>query len=83
MLSASPSPAHARVEISFDLPEPTSVSLVVYDVQGRRVAVVADGDRPAGSHRATWDARRVAPGTYVLALRAGRSEARRAVVVTR
>ena len=36
------------------------------DVLGRTVAVLLDGERPAGRHEATLDARALAAGVYVV-----------------
>lgn len=56
--------------LGFDLPASAAVSLRVYDVLGREVARVVDGTLEAGSHRAVWDARDVASGTYIVHFRA-------------
>lgn len=51
-------------QINFDLPEPSQVSLVVYDVLGRMVVELASISYEAGYHSATWDATNVASGVY-------------------
>ncbi len=45
-----PNPFNPSTTIRFDLPEPADVSLVVYDVLGRKVAELANGYREAGYH---------------------------------
>ena len=45
----------ARAALSFDLAQPGRVRLEVFDVTGRRVAVLLDEERPAGRHAAGWD----------------------------
>lgn len=50
--------------------------LVVFDLLGRRIAVLADGEFPAGYHVVSWDRRdatgvRVKPGVYLYRLEAG------------
>ena len=65
----SPNPFGERTEISFTLPEASTVSLVVYDVLGRVVArPVQKVRRPAGTHRIPVDASRWASGTYLYRL---------------
>jgi hypothetical protein len=52
-----PNPFADRTTLSFSLAEPGLVTLTVYDVQGRRVATLADRTMAAGAHRVTWDGR--------------------------
>ena len=60
-----PNPFGARTELRFALPEPARVRLAVYDVLGREVAVLTDGDVPAGTHTSRFEAGSLAPGVYV------------------
>ena len=53
LAAVSPFRGHARVELT--LPAPVPVRAALYDVAGRRLAVLADGPHPAGSHRWDWD----------------------------
>lgn len=41
--------------LSFSVPNPSIVSLVVYDVLGQKIAEPANGYREAGNHTATWN----------------------------
>lgn len=57
-LAVSPNPARGRMSAEFVLPQAEpNVSLVVFDVSGRRVRNLAAGERSAGVHRAVWDGR--------------------------
>lgn len=62
----SPNPVRAQASIAFGLPKSMSVSLGVYDVNGRQVRTLAEGMREAGRHTAAWDLRdangRLVPG---------------------
>jgi hypothetical protein len=53
------------------LPVSSRVRLAVYDMLGREVAVLVNESRPAGASRVTFDAGRLASGTYVYRLTAG------------
>jgi hypothetical protein len=71
-----PNPFRPSTEIAFTLAESASVTLQVYDVLGRRVATLVDGELPTGTHTVTWDGgddagRRVASGTYLYRLETG------------
>jgi hypothetical protein len=70
-----PNPFDATTTIGYSLPQAMPVRLVVYDVTGRAVRSLVDGEQPAGEQRATWDGRndrgvRVLPGLYVYRLEA-------------
>lgn len=66
-----PSPAQGRAHTTLTLAWPAEASLEVFDVLGRRVAVVARGLQPAGEHAHAFDTRAMAPGLYVLRLTTG------------
>ena len=51
----TPSPSAGPTRFEFALPRAAHVRLRAFDVRGREVATVADGDYPAGRHAATWD----------------------------
>jgi len=82
-----PNPVAASTTVMFSLPEAMSVELVVYDVSGRSVAVLADGLLGAGEHARVWDGknedgRRVSPGVYLVQMTANDfSDTRKAVVL--
>jgi hypothetical protein len=50
-------PFTGSVAVRYEVPCGGRVRLTVYDVAGRRVATLADGQRAAGSYRASWDGR--------------------------
>jgi hypothetical protein len=54
---ARPNPFRAETTIWFSIPQKTAVHADVFDVRGRLVASVLDGDFPAGRHEFVWDAR--------------------------
>ena len=59
-----PNPFNPTTALSFDLPEPSIVSLVVYDLLGRKVAELAEGSYGAGTHTTVWNATDQASGVY-------------------
>jgi len=64
----SPNPGTGRTYVEFSVARESHVRLSVCDVQGRSVAVLADGIYRAGRHRATWEgmqgSARVPAGLY-------------------
>jgi len=70
LLGSAPNPAAQQASITVLLPRPAYVRLTVYDVLGRRVARLVDGEHPAGElivpvHVGSWS-----PGSYFYRLEA-------------
>ncbi|REL23932.1 T9SS C-terminal target domain-containing protein [Rhodohalobacter sp. SW132] len=59
-----PNPFNPSTQIEFTLSEITNVSLRVYDLAGRQVAVLAEGVRQSGSHTITFRADHLSSGVY-------------------
>jgi len=69
---AYPNPFQARTTLGYTLPAAHDVRLEVFDLLGRRVAVLVDERQPAGHHQAAFHAESgLAAGVYVGRLRAG------------
>jgi hypothetical protein len=67
-----PNPFKQATTIEYRLPQPGRVRIEIFDVGGRRVAVVEDGNRPAGSHRVDWKADNLRSGLYLCRMQIGR-----------
>jgi hypothetical protein len=83
-----PNPATAGSEIAFSLAKESRVSLRVFDVSGREVRTIVDGDLAAGSHTARWDGKNadgvaVGSGVYVYRLETPGEQAERKLTVMR
>lgn len=70
-LSAYPNPVREQATISYSLPEKKQVELVLYDVLGRRVEVLAEGRKRPGRHRVEVPTKSLASGVYFGRLRVG------------
>jgi hypothetical protein len=66
-----PNPFNPSTMLRYALPEPARVVLEVYDIAGREVQTLVEGDKPAGVHEVLFDARHLASGIYLYRLRAG------------
>jgi hypothetical protein len=71
-----PNPFNPQTAIVFELPAPQAVRLQVYDVQGRLVRTLVDGEQAAGRHEVAWLGRddrdgTVASGIYFYRLTTG------------
>lgn len=84
-LSASaPNPSRHLATLQFELPRQETTHIRVYDVSGRIVSTLIDGELEAGTHEVTWDGRdrsgsRVASGVYLVRMQAGSFGATRKV----
>ncbi len=83
-----PSPFGDQTHLTYSLPAATTVTLAVYDVQGRRVRLLAGGSQPAGTHTLAWpgddDAGHpLASGLYLLRLETPRAHLVRTVLIAR
>jgi hypothetical protein len=58
LLAPSPNPMRGGGTVRLDLARAGRVRVEVFDLSGRRVATLADGEFPAGTHALRWDARR-------------------------
>lgn len=63
-----PNPFNPTTTLEFDLPIPGMVRLEVYDMIGRRVAVLVNDNLQAGNYRFVWDARGLSSGIYIARL---------------
>jgi hypothetical protein len=80
---ARPNPARGRAMVRVGVPDPGPVDVAVYDAVGRRVAVLASGERAAGWHDLGVEAGGLAPGVYVVRAVTGDSVATRTLTVVR
>jgi hypothetical protein len=76
LLPVFPSPTTGVSQIRFLLPKPEKVSLRVYDIAGRLVRKLAEGEFTSGENRFDWDGQSdgglpVSGGVYFLKLQAG------------
>lgn len=78
-----PNPFTDRSIIRLGLPETSDVTVEVFDITGRRVAVLADGIHPAGVYEIPWNAVGLASGTYVIRANNGRRNDSRQITVVR
>ncbi len=59
-----PNPFNPSTTIQYHISEPGTYRLQVYDMQGRLVTTLAEGNLTPGTHQAEWDAAGLASGTY-------------------
>ena len=83
----SPNPFNPATTINFTLSEYCPlVSLIVYDIRGKKVVTLSNGAKESGSYAVFWDGddnqgRKVASGVYFYKLRAGERSLTRKMVL--
>lgn len=65
-----PNPFNPTTTINFSLPSGANISLMIFDLLGRRVAELASGRYSAGNHSLTWNAKNISSGVYLVRLNA-------------
>lgn len=68
-LQAYPNPFNLTTNITFNLPNKGTVSLAVYDMLGREVATLVNGELPPGEQTFRFDASSLANGMYLYELK--------------
>ncbi len=67
-----PNPFNPTTTISYQLPQAAHVTVAIYDVQGRLVETLVDGEKAAGRYSVQWHAENVPSGVYFYRIQAGR-----------
>ncbi len=77
-----PNPFNAMTVIRYSLPEPSDVAIEIYDILGRKVETLMQGEQQAGYHRVVWNALDKSSGIFFFRIQAGdHSETRRMLLL--
>jgi subtilisin family serine protease len=66
-----PNPFNPSTVIEYTLPEPVQVKLEIFDILGRRVAVLVNDIQQPGRYKVNWDATNASSGMYLYRIQAG------------
>ncbi|GBE29893.1 hypothetical protein BMS3Bbin04_00916 [bacterium BMS3Bbin04] len=69
-----PNPFNASATVTIDLPEASELLVRVFSLDGREVAVLAQGHMPAGTHNLHFDGEGLASGIYFLQATVGNNQ---------
>lgn len=66
-----PNPFNPSTNIRYTLNQTNSVRLDVFDINGRLITTLVDGQKGSGTHNAVFDASQLSSGTYIYRLQVG------------
>jgi YD repeat-containing protein len=66
-----PNPFNPETKISFSLPQSGKASLKIYDMLGREVAELLNGEMEKGTHAVSFNGRNLSSGVYIYRLQSG------------
>src|SRR5207249_4134401 len=66
-----PNPFNPSTSISYGVPRPGNVRVQVFDILGRLMETIVDGEKEPGTYSAMWDANALSSGLYYYRLTAG------------
>jgi hypothetical protein len=78
-----PNPFNSTMTIKFSLPSQGKVVLRVFDLTGREIALLENGNIEAGNHSVVWDARNFTSGIYICHLEANGITKSRKLILTK
>lgn len=81
LVAISPNPCNASSTVRFAVSRPGRVSMVLYDIQGRKVRTLLDDERSVGTYRIPLNTSDLASGTYFLRVKLPREQVTRKVTV--
>ncbi len=78
-----PNPFNLKTDFRYQIADANHVSLKIFNVLGREIATIVDGDKPPGEYLATWDASSMPSGVYICRLTAGNSSQMKKMMVVK
>ncbi|MBC8204637.1 T9SS type A sorting domain-containing protein [bacterium] len=77
-----PNPFNPVTSIEFTIPEAGNIKLAVYNIEGRLVKTLTEGDYQAGYYTVTWNAKEASSGVYFYRLDApGFSQVKKCILM--
>jgi len=66
-----PNPFNASTKISYSLSEQSEMTVEIYDILGRKVEAIDEGEQTSGEHQLVWNAKDHPSGIYFYRIKAG------------
>ena len=76
-----PNPANGSTIIRYELPEEANVTLKVFNITGKEVLVINEGNKRAGAHKLNLNTADLSGGVYYYTLTTGNAEATQKMII--
>lgn len=83
LLPNYPNPFNPSTVIRYELPESGKVSVSVFDITGKQVARLLDGEQKAGHHKIAFSANNLGSGVYFVKLATAKEQTFRKIMLVR
>jgi hypothetical protein len=80
-LTLYPNPFNARTTISYSLPRDSEIEIAIFDITGRKIETLVQGQETAGEHSVAWDGKDLPSGLYFYRINAGEYSQTRSCVL--
>ena len=78
-----PNPFNPTTTIRYQLPKAAHIIVGIYDLQGRLVETLVDGEKAAGRYSVTWHAKNQPSGVYFYRIQAGKFTATKKLLLVK
>jgi Secretion system C-terminal sorting domain len=76
-----PNPFNPATTIKYSIPEMSAVTIKVYNILGKEIAVLVDEEEPAGTYNVSFNASKIASGVYYYTISAGNFNAAKKMIL--
>ncbi|MFI5263320.1 MAG: T9SS type A sorting domain-containing protein, partial [Candidatus Kapaibacterium sp.] len=81
VFSISPNPIHDKADLNFSLEAESHIKIECFDLLGRRVKIITEGNFQAGNHVLTCDFSSLSEGVYIVRWSFGNDRESRSIII--
>jgi hypothetical protein len=78
-----PNPFNPSTTIDYELPKSSFVTISVYNILGKEIATLVEGEKSAGYYQVTWNAENLPSGIYFYTFKAGNKIATKKMILVK
>jgi len=78
-----PNPFNPTTTIDYELPKASYVTISVYNILGKEIATLVEGEKSAGYYQVTWNAENLPSGIYFYTFKAGNKIATKKMILVK